>query len=272
MTRSTAPTQQHPGPDGPVLGFIDGQPVPVARLTERLAALYAGRRSAGLPAEGTREGRQLRRWVAQVVLTEALLAADCRNRGLAPAVAGLADLDGVGRVELGSVDTAALDSSAAARAVYLAVTSGVTPAEHEIAGYLRRHAARHRRPERRIVRHVLAADPAGLAESAGEEIEVRRGELPTAVDEAVFAASVGAVLDPVRSELGWHLVRVEAVHEPEEPDADRLRGLAVAELAPAARRRHYRSWLDGRRSAALRVSPGYEHPADPGQPDHLHQH
>lgn len=260
------------GPDGPVLGFVDGEAVSAQRLESRLSLLHQGNRSSSLPFEGTREGRQFRRWLAQVVLTEALLAAECRRRALSPEPGALADLDGVGRVELGSVDATALASSAAARAVYLAVTAGVSAPGDEVEEYRRRYAARYHRPERRVVRHVLGAEVATLELSAGARIEVRRGDLPSTVDDLVFGAEPGAPLDPVRSELGWHLVRVEAVHPAEQPDSDRLRSLVLAELGPGSRRRHYRSWLDGRRAAAQRVSPGYEHPADPRQPDHLHQH
>lgn len=262
----------HPGPDGPVLGHVAGHAVPVELLEDRLSLLYAGNRSSCLPLEGTREGRQLRRWVAQVLLTEALLDAECRHWGLAPVPGALADLDPVGRVELGSVDAAALEFSAEARAVYLAVTAGVTADDDEVDGYLNRHPERFRRPERRVLRHVLGPDPARLALNDGDRLDVSRGDLPSTVDTAVFAARPGAVLAPVRSELGWHLIQVEDVRAAENPDSIRVRALVLAELAPGSRRRHYRRWVDGRRNADVRVMPGYEHPADPRQPDHLHQH
>lgn len=273
-------TRVRVGPDGPVLGFVDGVPVSAELLETRIRVLYQGQGSSqgqgasALPVAGTREGRQFRRWVAQVVLTEALLDAECRRRGLSPESAVVADLDGVGRVELGSVDAAALESSAAARAVYRALTADVTPTAAEIAEYGRWYADRYGTAEVRVVSHVLGADPVGLASavSTAERMDVRPGDLPAPVDAVIFAADPGEWSAPVRSALGWHLVRVEQVRAAAAPDPARVRALVVAELTPGVRRRRYRGWVDWRRAAAVRVSRGYEHPADPGQPDHLHQH
>ena len=43
-------------------------------------------------------------------------------------------------------------------------------------------------------------------------------------------------------------------------------------LRAAARRRAFRLWLDQRRAALVQLSPGYEHPGDPRQPDNIHRH
>lgn len=55
-----------------VLAYLNGGPVSRALLDERLAALRAGDAACVLPRPDSREGRQLTRWVAQVVITEQL--------------------------------------------------------------------------------------------------------------------------------------------------------------------------------------------------------
>ena len=47
---------------------------------------------------------------------------------------------------------------------------------------------------------------------------------------------------------------------------------SAAHLLAAARRRVFRGWLDERVAALVVLSPGYEHPGDPRQPDNVHKH
>ena len=66
-----------------------------ARSTQREAALRAGPAAATLPRAGTSEGRQLRRWLTQLLVTERVVAAEaaalrrdgrpCARRGRAAA-------------------------------------------------------------------------------------------------------------------------------------------------------------------------------------------
>ena len=46
------------------------------------ARLRNGPRAAALPASGTSEGRQLRRWLTQLIVTERVVAAEAAARGL----------------------------------------------------------------------------------------------------------------------------------------------------------------------------------------------
>ncbi|WP_234776706.1 DUF7158 domain-containing protein, partial [Mycobacterium tuberculosis] len=49
------------------------------------ARLRDGPRAAALPASGTSEGRQLRRWLTQLIVTERVVAAEAAARGLTAA-------------------------------------------------------------------------------------------------------------------------------------------------------------------------------------------
>ncbi|AGL26134.1 malonyl CoA-acyl carrier protein transacylase [Mycobacterium tuberculosis CAS/NITR204] len=94
----------------------DGQP---------RSAVRDGPRAAALPASGTSEGRQLRRWLTQLIVTERVVAAEAAARGLtaagAPAEADLLP-DATARLEIGSVAAAVL-ADPLARALFAAVTA-----------------------------------------------------------------------------------------------------------------------------------------------------
>ena len=68
-----------------------------------------------------------------------------------------------------------------------------------------------------------------------------------------------------RGSGGWRGRPVEAVF-------DDVRCDISEHLLAAARRREFRRWLDARRAEVVRLSPGYEHPGDPRQPDNTHKH
>ncbi|WP_439896681.1 DUF7158 domain-containing protein, partial [Mycobacterium malmoense] len=61
---------------------VAGSPVAVDEVDAAEARLRDGPGSAALPASGTGEGRQLRRWLTQLVVTERVVAAEAAARGL----------------------------------------------------------------------------------------------------------------------------------------------------------------------------------------------
>ena len=106
-------------------------------------------------------------------------------------------------------------------------------------------------PERRNVQQLLASSEesakalharlaAGTAFAAGgEDGSVRktdlglvaRADLPPAIGEAAFALSTGAFSEPVRTPLGWHIVRVTGMEPGRTPSFDEVGGEIAAELA-----------------------------------------
>jgi [acyl-carrier-protein] S-malonyltransferase len=184
------------GPDDNA-AYVAGHPLPARRVDERLAELRAGPHAARLPKPSTAEGRQLRRWVTQMLVTELLVDLACAELGVdassAPA-AGDVLPDEVAALEVGSVLAAVLASSTTARALYETVTADIGVSDDEVTGY------RERNPEAR------------------DNAAVRK------------------------------------------------------ELLAAARRRRFTLWLHERRLSEVTLAPGYEHPADPRQPDFTHRH
>lgn len=126
------------------IATVAGVPVSSAVLDAAEARLRAGRGAAALPAAGTSEGRQLRRWLTQLVVTRRVITAEAGARGLsvagAPSQAELLP-DVTARLEIGSVAAAVLDDPDA-RALFADVTAAVRVTDDEVAAYHARNPLR----------------------------------------------------------------------------------------------------------------------------------
>jgi [acyl-carrier-protein] S-malonyltransferase len=135
---------------------VDGIDVSVADIDAREAELRRTLPASSLPRPGTSEGRQMRRWLTQLVVTERVIAGEAAAAGVAAAGVGGAargvaadrpptedDLlpDMSARLEIGSVAAAAL-ADPLARAMFVHVTAGVDVTDAEIADYHRRNPLR----------------------------------------------------------------------------------------------------------------------------------
>ena len=131
-----------------LVATVAGLPVPVDEVDEREARLRNGPRASVLPASGTSEGRQLRRWLTQLIVTERVVAAEAAARGLtatdAPTEAEVLP-DVTARLEIGSVAAAALADSRA-RALFAAVTAGVRVSDDDVADFHARNPLRFAPP------------------------------------------------------------------------------------------------------------------------------
>jgi [acyl-carrier-protein] S-malonyltransferase len=199
-----------------VAATVAGCPVPVGDVDAREARLRATRLANSLPRPDTSEGRQLRRWLTQLVVTDRVVAAEARALGVsvdgAPSERELLP-DMSARLEIGSVAASALESPIA-RALFVHVTAAVVVGAAEVAEF-------HARNPFRFASRAPGSD-------------------------------------------GWS-ARIE-------PSFDDVRQAITEHLRAAARRREFRIWLDARRAALVELSPGYEHPGDPRQPDNTHKH
>ncbi|WP_035840300.1 DUF7158 domain-containing protein [Kitasatospora azatica] len=227
-----------------LLGLLDGRPLSRAPLDHRLAALRTGPRASALPAPGSPEDRQLTRWVAQVLLTEELCAAEAAARGLDLDAVSTAHLDQRAAVELGSITAAAYEGSAAVRAVFEAVTAQVTVSPDEVTSYL---AATTATTTERW--HITTPDG---------EFEATPDTLPTAL-AALLRTTPTAI-------AGWTATRLPD-HPTPDPTPD-----PTPHLLACARRLAFTRWLEHARATRLTLVPGLEHPGDPAQPDNHHRH
>jgi hypothetical protein len=253
--------------------WVGDEVVTRAEVAAEVDRLRAGPLAARLPPDGTGEGRQLRRWVTQRVVLRRLLERERDARGLAvtPCPAVPAD-----PALVGSAAADVLATSAAARAVFAAVTARVRVPEAQARAFYAANPDRFSRPARWLVRHALdPADPAPLKDRLviAPAVAVRPETLPAAVATAIRAAGrVPVTVGPLRTPLGWHLVALDAVQPAATVRYPEARDQITGYLLIRARQRAFARWLDARYGALVRLAAGYEHPADPRQPDATHRH
>ena len=127
-----------------VAATVAGMDVPVADVDAREAGLRGTVPAASLPRAGTSEGRQLRRWLTQLLVTERVIAAEAAAAGLtadgAPAEDELLP-DISARLEIGSVAAAAL-ADPLARAMFIHITAAVDVSDADVADYHARNPLR----------------------------------------------------------------------------------------------------------------------------------
>ncbi|AKS35793.1 hypothetical protein [Mycolicibacterium goodii] len=126
-----------------VAAVVAGSPVFVDEIDERERRLRASNLASALPRPATSEGRQLRRWLTQLVVAERVLAGQSSADPVGDSVPSEAELlpDTAARLEIGSV-AASLLASAPARAVFVRVTAAVTVTDADVAAYHARNPLR----------------------------------------------------------------------------------------------------------------------------------
>lgn len=192
---------------------VAGVPVPVDEVDAAEARLRSAPGAAALPARGTSEGRQLRRWLTQLIVTGRVIAAEAAARGLtgrgAPTRAELLP-DVTARLEIGSVAAATL-ADPCARALFLDVTAAVRVADEDVADYHARNPLRFVTP--RPDRHGWRTRPAlapPLAEVRSAIVEHLQG--------AARRRAFRVWLDARRAELVQLGVGYEHPGDPRQPD------------------------------------------------------
>lgn len=196
-----------------VVATVAGVPVSVDEVDAAEARLRGGPGAAALPAGGTGEGRQLRRWLTQLIVTERVVAAEADARGLsgrgAPSQSDLLP-DATARLEIGSVAAAAL-ADPRARALFANVTAAVRVTDAEVAAYHARNPLRFAEP-RRDEHGWRAPSPAGppLVDVASAIADHLRG--------AARRRAFRVWLDARRAELVRLAPGYEHPGDPHQPD------------------------------------------------------
>lgn len=118
---------------------VAGLPIPVAEVDARERQLRAGHLASALPRPDTSEGRQLRRWLTQLLVAERVV-------GLHDAGTDVPTVDEVlpdtaARLEIGSIAAAVL-ATTAGRVAFARVTADVEITATEITDYHRRNPTR----------------------------------------------------------------------------------------------------------------------------------
>jgi [acyl-carrier-protein] S-malonyltransferase len=188
-------------------------PVSVDEVDAAEALLRNGPRAAGLPASGTSEGRQLRRWLTQLIVTERVVAAEAAARGLtardAPREEDLLP-DLTARLEIGSVAAAAL-ADPRARALFADITATVEVTDDNVADYHARNPLRFATP--RPAPHGWRA-PSDVGPPLDEVLSAITEHLRGAARRRAFRVW----LDARRAELVQLAPGYEHPGDPRQPD------------------------------------------------------
>ena len=187
-----------------VAATVAGRPVEIAEVDAREVALRESPQTAALPRPGTSEGRQLRRWLTQLLVTERVVAAEAEALGVTVA-ADTPDVETVlpdltARLEIGSI-AAGILADPLARAVYAAVTAGVDVDDQTVADY-------HRRNPKRFA-------PNGSRAVELDEVAPRIAEL---LRGAARRRAFRLWLEQRRAALVWLAPGYEHPGDPRQPD------------------------------------------------------
>lgn len=127
-----------------VAATVGGVPVRIDEVDAREDRLRASRLASSLPRPGTSEGRQLRRWLTQLLVTERVAAAEAAARGLTADGAPSEDAllpDTTTRLEIGSVAASVL-ADPLVRALFANVTAAVDITDAQVRDYRVRNPRR----------------------------------------------------------------------------------------------------------------------------------
>jgi [acyl-carrier-protein] S-malonyltransferase len=196
-----------------LVATVAGTPVAVDEVDAAEARLRNGPRAAALPASGTSEGRQLRRWLTQLIVTERVVAAEAAARRLngqeAPSEADLLP-DVTARLEIGSIAAAAL-ADPRARALFADVTATVQVTDDDVADYHARNPLRFAAPR-----------PGGQGWRAPSRVGPPLGEAQSAIAEHLRGAARRRAfrvwLDARRAEMVQLAPGYEHPGDPRQPD------------------------------------------------------
>jgi peptidyl-prolyl cis-trans isomerase SurA len=85
------------------------------------------------------------------------------------------------------------------------------------------------------------------AQNAGLLGTFRSGELLPGFEEAIAPLKPGEISEPVRTQIGWHIIRLENVQEGNYKPLEAVREELTTELKRAKFERNYKEWLESLR-------------------------
>ena len=91
----------------------------------------------------------------------------------------------------------------------------------------------------------------GTKDKGGDLGEVARGELLPDLDKAVFNATAGAVIGPIETKSGWHILKVETRLPSEVPAFESVKDRLRKDASEDAWQRDYKAYIDRLRKDAF---------------------
>jgi [acyl-carrier-protein] S-malonyltransferase len=194
-----------------VAAIVGEMSVDVGEVDAREAALRATPQVAALPRPHTSEGRQLRRWLTQLVVAEKLVAREADQLGVTVTEATPAEEDllpdPTARLEIGSIAAAVL-ADPVARAVFAHVTADVDVDDDAVADF-------HTRNPRRFLRFAGAG---GWRVACEPDLTEVRPRIVAHLRDAARRRRFRMWLDQRRADLVWLAPGYEHPGDPRQPD------------------------------------------------------
>jgi [acyl-carrier-protein] S-malonyltransferase len=255
-------------PDSGLAAQVGTRRITNAEVEARVRRLRSGSLGDCLPADGCAEARQFRRWVVQVLATEAIIQDAADSLGVAAPKGSHFEHYPLGAAGMGSVVDTVLATSPVARSLLAVVTARVGVDHGAVQTYYERNNDDFRQPDKSLVVHEIDGRPV----NGGRPILMRRGDITGVLETAVFGAPTADTVNVIDESGHAHVVHVQQLLPGDLAPFEEVRDAITERLLAAARRRAFSTWLDRRRAALLWLAPGNEHPGNPSQPDNTHRH
>jgi peptidyl-prolyl cis-trans isomerase C len=105
---------------------------------------------------------------------------------------------------------------------------------------------------------ATTSSDSGTKGKGGDLGEVARGELLPDLDKAVFNATSGAVLGPIETKSGWHILKVEARLPSEVPAFESVKDRLRKDASEDAWQRDYKAYIERlRKDAFIQINDQY---------------
>ncbi len=98
---------------------------------------------------------------------------------------------------------------------------------------------------------AMTVSEAGTKDKGGDLGEVARGELLPDLDRAVFNAAQGAIIGPIETKSGWHILKVESRLPSEVPAFESLKDKLRKDASDETFQRDLKAYLDKLRKDAF---------------------
>ncbi|HYM60403.1 MAG TPA: peptidylprolyl isomerase [Thermoanaerobaculia bacterium] len=128
------------------------------------------------------------------------------------------------------------------------------PDDPSLAERARKHAdevAAQARLTPDFAKLASTSSEASTREKGGDLGEVARGELLPDLDKAVFNAAAGAVLGPIATRSGWHILKVEQRLPSEVPAFESVKDRLRKDASDETFQRDYKAYIDRLRKDAF---------------------
>lgn len=98
---------------------------------------------------------------------------------------------------------------------------------------------------------AATASEVSTKDKGGDLGEVARGELLPDLDKAVFSSSAGAILGPIATKSGWHILKVEQRLPSELPAFESVKDRLRHDASEETFQRDYKAYIDRLRAEAF---------------------